>query len=394
MTSRKPNHFVHLGLCLLFFIGGFISKPLAAQPVANEEKIEATEEELAHVQRRIQALQQVQKDLHAERDQAVDELRGLDQDVQRITQETASIERTQASTVAAIERLKIDQERLAGSLGGERASLAALLRLAYRQNRDHRLKLLFAQDEIKQVERVMTYQKHLLAHQKKQIDHLTGKLEALMKLVQEQKDLEAELSKQQSALNEQANQLAQKRLEREQAIKTLESQLAENQTSITDLNASAKRLQRLIETLSDVLSDIPDDLMAAQAFKELRGRLIQPINARLLAGFGHRGLKGEKSRGHWYNAAPNQSIQAPASGRVAFAEWMSGYGLMLILDHGDDYMSIYAHQDALMVELGDWVEPGQVIGRAGSSGGLNRNALYFELRHRGKPINPRPWLVK
>lgn len=392
MTAHKHHRFIHF--CLLLCSCVLFHTPLAAQPVANEDKIEATEDELAQVRRRIQALQQVQKDLNAERNQAVDELRDVDRDVARITQDAANIERSKAATVVAIDQLKADQNRLASSLGGERASLAELLRLAYRQNRDHRLKLLFAQDEIKQVERVMTYQKHLLAHQKKQIDHLTGKLDALMKLVQEQKDLEATLKQQQNELNQQANQLEKKRLEREQVIQTLESQLAENQTSIADLTASEKRLQRLIETLSDVLSDIPDDLMAAQAFKELRGRLIKPINARLLAGFGHRGLKGEKSRGHWYNAAPNQSIQAPASGRVAFAEWMSGYGLMLILDHGDEYMSIYAHQDALMVELGDWVEPGQVIGRAGSSGGLNRNALYFELRYRGKPTNPRPWLMK
>ena len=117
-----------------------------------------------------------------------------------------------------------------------------------------------------------------------------------------------------------------------------------------------------------------------------------PLSGSLLAGFGGTMPDGSASSGMLIGAAAGTPVRAVADGQVVFAEWMSGYGLLCIVDHGNGYMSLYAHNDALMKDVGSNVKRGEAVGSVGNSGGQGRPALYFELRRGGKPVNPTVWL--
>jgi septal ring factor EnvC (AmiA/AmiB activator) len=144
--------------------------------------------------------------------------------------------------------------------------------------------------------------------------------------------------------------------------------------------------------LRDVFADIPRQIEDAQPFGTRRGRLPMPLLGSLDSGFGGTLPDGRRSQGWLLGARPGTHVTAVAPGRVAFADWLKGYGLIVILDHGDGYMSLYAQNDSLMKEVGDWVSRGEALAGVGSSGGQDRPALYFELRHNGRPINPKDWI--
>jgi septal ring factor EnvC (AmiA/AmiB activator) len=119
-----------------------------------------------------------------------------------------------------------------------------------------------------------------------------------------------------------------------------------------------------------------------------------PINGRLLTGFGPQLPDGRTSSGWLLDATAGAEIKAVAHGRVAFSDWLKGFGLIAIIDHGDGYMSLYASADALLRAAGDWVEAGEVVALAGSSGGQSAPGVYFELRRNGKPVDPVRWLLR
>ncbi|MHB8912272.1 MAG: murein hydrolase activator EnvC family protein, partial [Lysobacter sp.] len=122
------------------------------------------------------------------------------------------------------------------------------------------------------------------------------------------------------------------------------------------------------------------------------GGLGWPASGALLAGFGATMPDGRSSDGLLIGAGAGSPVKAVADGQVVYAEWMTGYGLLLIVDHGNGYMSLYAHNDALLKDVGATVRRGESLGTVGSSGGQGRPALYFELRRNGAPVNPSTWL--
>ena len=124
------------------------------------------------------------------------------------------------------------------------------------------------------------------------------------------------------------------------------------------------------------------------------GGLGWPLSGSLLAGYGGKMPDGRGSDGLLIGASAGTPVKAVADGTVVYAEWMTGYGLLLIVDHGNDYMSLYAHNDALLRDAGDAVRRGEAVSTVGSSGGHGRPALYFELRRHGQPVNPNVWLKR
>ncbi|MFQ5355764.1 MAG: murein hydrolase activator EnvC family protein [Mariprofundaceae bacterium] len=154
-------------------------------------------------------------------------------------------------------------------------------------------------------------------------------------------------------------------------------------------------LKRLLEQLKSGLS-ANDANIHRRPIRTRKGKLGWPIKSRVTVGFGQRPEPG-KARIAGVQLKPlgkNRQVKTLASGQVRYADWFGGYGLMMIIDHGDGMISVYAHNDALYKQNGDWVEDGEVVARAGSTGWVERTLLYFELRDTGKPVNPRKWCRK
>jgi len=181
------------------------------------------------------------------------------------------------------------------------------------------------------------------------------------------------------------------RKQRERALAALDERLASDRRELAGLERDAEELGRLLEQLADVLADVPADV-AIPPFQGLRGDLPMPVAGPVVEAYGdHR--SGELRWTGWLiDVSVGDEVRSIAHGRVAYADWLRGYGLLLIIDHGDEYMSLYAHNEALMRDVGDWVAPGEVIALAGRSGGVSEPALYFELRQGGRPVDPASWI--
>ena len=142
----------------------------------------------------------------------------------------------------------------------------------------------------------------------------------------------------------------------------------------------------------DIARDIAHDIADSEPFEDMRGRLPWPVNGDLLASFGSvRGGSGLPRQGALIAAATGQPVRAVHRGRVAYADWLRGFGLLLIVDHGDGFMSLYGHNETLVRDTGDWVESAEIIATAGDSGGYAEPSLYFEIRRDGKPVDPGRW---
>ncbi|MCH8476991.1 MAG: peptidoglycan DD-metalloendopeptidase family protein, partial [Wenzhouxiangella sp.] len=203
-----------------------------------------------------------------------------------------------------------------------------------------------------------------------------------------QEELEALAERQQQDID----RLESARAERQTALALVEQRIQSRQEELSALENDAAELARLIDELAQALADIPPEI-EVPAFSELRGQLDQPV-----AGGTSQRRFGEPRAGElvwsgWLYAAPGGTeVRAVAYGRVAYADWLRGYGLILILEHGDGFMSLYAHNEALLRDVGDWVRPGEVIATVGDTGGAGQTGLYFELRRDGQPINPAGWI--
>ncbi|MCW5567873.1 MAG: peptidoglycan DD-metalloendopeptidase family protein [Dokdonella sp.] len=143
-----------------------------------------------------------------------------------------------------------------------------------------------------------------------------------------------------------------------------------------------------------MFADIPKQLSGAEPFADQRGRLPWPLKGTLRIGFGGRDAGGRQLSGLLIGADAGVPVHAVARGRVAYADWLKGYGMLLILDHGDGWMSLYGANESLLKDVGDWVAAGEVIAQSGASGGQSTPGLYFELRRQGKAVDPKPWLRK
>jgi septal ring factor EnvC (AmiA/AmiB activator) len=151
-------------------------------------------------------------------------------------------------------------------------------------------------------------------------------------------------------------------------------------------------LAELVVQLTELTAGFPVD--TEKPFGTLKGTLAWPVQGRVAGDYGQpRGGGPVKWSGVLLEASAGAPVRAVYHGRVAFADWLPGLGLLLIVDHGGGYMSLYGHNEALLKEPGDWVEPGETIAQVGDTGGQSRPALYFEIRQNGEPINPRPWIA-
>ena len=178
---------------------------------------------------------------------------------------------------------------------------------------------------------------------------------------------------------------------REKSLTTINNSIKDKDQLLKKLYSDREELEQLIEAVEQTIANIsiPSDYLP---FKQLKGKLSWPINGKASNRFGSR-RSGSKLRWQGINIPAKQgtNIKAVHHGRVVFADWLRGSGLLVIIDHGDGYMSLYAHNQSLLSETGDWVSAGETIATTGNSGGQQQSGLYFEIRHNGKPTNPQPW---
>ncbi|HYQ71941.1 MAG TPA: peptidoglycan DD-metalloendopeptidase family protein, partial [Gammaproteobacteria bacterium] len=172
----------------------------------------------------------------------------------------------------------------------------------------------------------------------------------------------------------------------------LQTGLKDKSAELSGLEQDAKRLQKLVESLRLAISDIPAASGTYKSLRELKGKLRWPVKGKIVRRFGSTQAAGKiSSRGVQIASETGADVRAIARGRVVFADWLRGFGLLLIIDHGGGYMSLYGQSSSLYKEVGDAVEGNEVIAAVGNSGGFSVPGLYLELRRKGRPFDPGPW---
>ncbi|HJU06903.1 MAG TPA: peptidoglycan DD-metalloendopeptidase family protein [Rhodanobacteraceae bacterium] len=216
------------------------------------------------------------------------------------------------------------------------------------------------------------------------IRSLLGDLSRLEELQRGIQSDQAALQQQRDERAARAQTLQQARDDQQKLLAQADAQLKQQKDQLATLQRQQQDLDRLLEELKDLFADIPKQLGSERPFAQLRGELPWPVAGRARAG------DGPLSHGLLIAAEPGTPVRAVAYGRVAWADFMRGYGELVIVDHGNGWMSLYGNNEAALVEDGDWVKPGQPIAKVGR--GENQTGAYFELRKDGKPVDARDWL--
>lgn len=366
------------------------ASPAAAQGDRAAEEARA-EQRLETLRRQIRDITQQQRASEGERSDASRALREADR---AVADAVRALRRTEAGIATAeieLQQLERQQGQLEAGLSKQREALAALVRSAYALGRHEQLKLLLAQDRMSDLARVLAYHRYFQADRQQRIAGLLSELQALAALARQVEDqrqvLEAARQQQQADLAA----LEAQRAERARVMETLEAGFRDRRARLAALGRDEASVLALLKRLRDAVADVPPQVDDARPFASRRGQLPRPLAGNVLSAFGGRLPDGRGSEGWLVAGTAGAEVRAVAPGRVAFADWLKGYGLLAIIDHGDGWMSLYAFNDALLKDVGDWVRAGDPVATVGSSGGQGRPGLYFELRRDGRPQDPRPW---
>ena len=389
---------------------------LAMAGVVPAQDQREAEQRLQKVRSELKAVASERRQLEGARGDANRKLREADQQVGGAQRALRQTQTTLQRDTATLAQLQAERAKHAGDLDAKKAELARLLRAAQLAGGDAPLKAMLAQDRLAEAERSLTYQGYLQRGSVRRIRELAAELRRI-------DALEREIGERQAALandrRQQLAQLAQLEAARRQRAGTLagiDRQYQDKASREQALGRDAKALQTLLAQLRAAAAKAAREAARAKAAAEREARasgkpvqkrpvvatapalkvggLGWPVSGSLLASYGGRMPDGRRSDGVLIAAAAGTAVKAVADGTVVFADWMTGYGNILIIDHGNGYMSLYAHNDGLLRDAGDAVKRGEAVASVGTSGGQERPALYFELRRNGSPVNPAGWLTR
>ncbi len=426
---------------ILLALTCLLGPAFADERAQTQQQLDATRQDIAELKKKLGQLQEeksgVQKDL-----------RGTETDIGKLEKQVEDLQKELKKTEGELERLDTEKKKLQSARHEQQRLIAIQARSAYQNNgREEYLKLLLNQQNPEKFARTLTYYDYL---SQARLAQLRGFNETLRQLANVEKDIaqqQAQLLVQQGTLDEQRQALEKTRAERQEILARLNGTLKDNDQKLAARQQEQAELGRVLKTIEETLARQAREaeearqraLLAAQeaekkrqqeaalaarenarkddsddepkkpvrpgplvssdgavyggAFSAARGKLPWPVNGRLLARFGE--TRGDDSRAKWdgvmISASAGSQVHAVHGGRVVFADWLRGAGLLVILDHGNGYLSLYGHNQTLLKEAGDIVKAGEAISTVGNSGGQTTPSLYFAIRQQGRPTDPTQW---
>jgi septal ring factor EnvC (AmiA/AmiB activator) len=312
-----------------------------------------------------------------------------------ITAKRQRLETLRAAEVAAERRrseLRIEQGRDQNALQAERAALGAQVRAAYMIGRQEQLKLLLNQSDPSGLGRTLTYYGYFAEERSGKIDAIQSQMMRLQQVVAEIDQQSAQLKTLENDASREMAALQRARADRTAALAALTAQVASGNQELANLKREEQAVESLVADLARVMQDFPVD--ATQSFDRMRGKLPWPVQGRVIAHYQEQhanSAPGMRWNGEMIEAVRGAKVRAAYFGRVVYADWLQGLGLLIIIGHSGGYMTLYGHSEVLYKSVGDWVAPGDVIAALSDAGGAAPQ-LYFEIREGRKTVDPRAWL--
>jgi len=366
-----------LARCALLLWGGslFAATPDPAQ--------------LEQLQQRIRQLQHELKAEVSERDSLRTKLEQEERTIAALYRDLGATHRGLQRRGKRLKTLRAEAAVQKKALAQQRDQLAQLLRAKYMSGRYEPIKLLLNQRDPAAVGRMFTYYKYVARARSERLATLNSALAELARTEAEVSREQRELERLAATQTKRRSKLEAQRRQRQTLLAKLDTRIASGDQELRRVQADATHLASLLRKLQQQLADIPSQ---GAGFSAMRGRLPLPVSAPIQARFGQaRRVAGTYWRGLLFRAKAGTPVRSIYRGRVVYADWLRGFGLLLIIDHGQGYMSLYSHNQELLKGVGAPVVGGETVALVGDSGGLAETGLYFELRHNGIPNDPLLW---
>lgn len=361
-----------------------------------EQDRDAIEARLETIVSDIAELREQRSDRNDQLDQLFDELAGLEEQLSGTRRQLDDNRAELAQVELELSALQQQEQVKSAALAGQQAQLGQQLNAAYRLGRQSRLKLLLNLESATHLTRMLAYHERFSRQRAALISDIQQQLQALADIragIVQQRERSRALDRQYQT---ELETLAEQQRQRQTLAGDIRAELGNIDSRIAELQLNQQELETLLANLQDLFADIPEEL-ATRPFAELRGELAWPVavnRPRLSARFGQRRATGVDWSGIFIDVPEGRPVHAVAHGRVAFADWLRGFGWLVIIDHNDGYMSLYGNNGQLQQQAGNWVTAGEQVAVSGSGFGADlRSGVYFELRRDGRAYNPEPWLV-
>ncbi len=368
-----------------------ISLPVAWAQEAGLTQVK--ERELEVVRDKISALKSSMDKRASDRDRVTGELQSAETGIVEKRIHIKELERQRDFSQKKKADLDKRLQAREAELSAESAQLEAQVRTAYTSGQQERIKLLLNQHDPATVGRLMTYYRYMSEFRGENISAVNNHIAELSDLRQQAATEENRIAGLARARVAELAELSAAQNQRQDLLATLKAKIAQEGSQIERLAAQEQDLSRLIAELTSILSDYP--ITSEEPFSKFRGRLTWPVAGNLLHDFGQpRASDKLKWNGVVLAAPRGREVRSIYHGRVVFADWLAGMGLLVIVDHGEGYLTLYGYNETTLKSAGDWVAPGDVIATVGDSGGQTQSGLYFEIRKGTKPVNPRHWVSK
>ncbi|WP_246143419.1 murein hydrolase activator EnvC family protein [Colwellia echini] len=359
----------------------------AAKNNDNENAQQLHRAKLSDVQKAIAEQESNIFDTNKQRSSLEQQLKNDDLAIAKVTKAINKIELDLRNTQQEINKLAAEKTQLTIAKQKQETLLAQQLRSAYTTGQHDYLKLLLNQDQSEKIQRTISYYQYLNQARIKEIDKFKVIIEQLSNVTIEHQNQIEHLNQLKVEQLQQDAEFRASKNQRKTTLQQLSNQLLSSQQQLNKLKAEENNLNQALNKLAAILQAEID----LTGLSKLKRKLSWPVKGNILHSFGTNKQGYLKWKGVLIGAPLSRQVQTIHNGTVIFSDWLKGYGLLTVIDHGSGYMSLYAHNQTLLKSVGDRVETGEPIALVGQSGGLDQSGLYFEIRHRGKVLNPKLW---
>ncbi|MSQ51980.1 MAG: peptidase M23 [Betaproteobacteria bacterium] len=362
--------------------------------------------ELRDLRARIGALRVEIAGTEDARSEAREELRESEQSISQVNRDLRDLSRQRDIVRAGLRSLATRKSAIESEIAQRERDLGAMLAASYRQGEPSHLRLVLSGADPNQTARDLYYVTHILRSQASLMEGMRRDLASLRSIEAEHARNTRQIADIEGDQRARRAELVVQQAARRKVLERVSAQLRSQQREVKSLERDQTRLSRLVEEIGKVIAStpgprgrvnekLPDPSQSEKPFASLKGALRLPIRGVLTNRYGAiRPDGGPSWKGLFIKALAGEEVRAVAPGRIVFAEWMRGFGNLLILDHGADYLSIYGNNESLLRGVGEQVRAGDSVATVGASGGSQESGLYFEIRHEGRAFDPEKWLAR
>ncbi len=360
---------------------------------AHAQSQEEYQQKLTELTESIKALKAELSKTKDSKDSLQTSLQQSEENIAELTKKIATIKEALGREKKRLSQLQTQRAELVLQQKQQQQQIAAAIQQSYRMGQQSRLKLLLNQQDPNKISRLVKYHDYIVESHQQDIKRYAATLDKLKSNEQAVTSTTKQLQEQQGQLSKRQSSLQASQKKRLATLRELKRSIAEKGQELSALSVDRNHLQDLLDEATNALANLalPENV---QPFANTRGKLPKPTKGKILYRFGSSQFGGKlKSNGIFIRNNTGAEVVSVHHGRVIFSDYLRGHGLLLIIDHGNGYMSLYGHNQTLLKEIGDWASTGETIATIGNSGGQEQAGLYFEIRHKGQPQNPQLWLT-